>query len=97
MMLKTQGLAEKLLPVGIIALLLLAGCDQGTALLPDQDAVLAVCELNPASPEITENSPSPINAEPVPVAGNEVGGGKDPEGIPLFPGSVRISYNEPPE
>jgi hypothetical protein len=39
----------------------------------------------------------PIITQSAPLPGSEIGPARDPEGIPLYPGSVRIGYNEPPE
>lgn len=74
----------------LMSSLILSGC-----------AAVVLLGENPGSDstnqDIPETSLCPLTAEPKPVAGNEVGTGRGPEALPVYPGTVRISLFEPPE
>ncbi len=66
---------------------------------------LAICACTADKPvevgllggAMVEPAVCPVNEQPAALAGSEITGLKDPRGLVMYPGSVQISYSEPPE
>ena len=70
----------------VIAGLFLASCSAASPYLADRIENVAVPE-----------EACLVEIQPAPVAGSEIRPAQDPEGLPLYPGSIRTDYSKPPE